>query len=68
MPSNFVKFCIKLLNIFGVEILFKEQYELADKNFVVDTTKANKILNWFPEDDDKKMLNLAFKYWIERKT
>ena len=68
MPSNFVKFGIKLFNIFGVEILFKEQYELADKNFVVDTTKANKILNWFPEDDDKKMLKLAFKYWIERKT
>ena len=54
MPSNFVKFGIKLFNIFGVEILFKEQYELADKNFVVDTTKANKILNWFPEEMTKK--------------
>lgn len=67
-PAKIVKIIIKTLNIFFIEILYKEQYELADKNFVVDINKSKKLLKWCPKDDDAKMLNIAYKDWINKST
>ena len=62
-----VKIIIKFLRIFFIEILYKEQYELADKNFILDISKSNKILKWHPKDDDAKMLKIAYGDWIKQR-
>lgn len=59
-----IKFALKLFNTFKIEILYKEQYELADKNFIVDTKKAQNILGWVPEDKDEDMLLAVYKHWL----
>ena len=64
--AKFVKIIIKIFNLILIEILYKEQYELADKNFILDTKKSKKILKWYPIDDDAKMLNIAYKDWINQ--
>ena len=65
--ANFVKFVIKFLKIFLIEILYKEQYELADKNFILDIGKSHEILKWQPKDDDAKMLKIAYSDWISQR-
>ena len=64
--ASVVKIIIKIFRFFGIEILYKEQYELADKNFILDITKSNKILKWHPKDDDAKMLKIAYNDWINQ--
>ena len=65
-PAFIIKYIFKFLEFFKIEILFKEQYELADKHFVVDIKKAKKILNWVPEDDDQDMLDIIYKHWLNK--
>ncbi len=63
--AKLTKTLIKILNLFSIEILFKEQYELADKNFILDITRSNKVLNWYPKDNDTSMMKVAYKAWMK---
>ena len=65
--ANFVKFVIKFLKIFLIEVLYKEQYELADKNFILDIGKSYEILKWYPKDNDAQMLKIAYSDWISQR-
>ena len=66
-PANLIKFVLKTLSALGLEILYKEQYELADKDFVVSIDKAEKELGWQPKDNDMTMLTIAYEDWLKRK-
>ena len=66
-PASLIKFVLKTLSALGLEILYKEQYELADKDFVVSINKAEKELGWHPEHSDVTMLKVAYEDWLKRK-
>ena len=63
--AKLIRILIKILNLFSIEILYKEQYELADKNFILDTTRSNKVLQWHPKDNDTNMMTVAYEAWIK---
>ena len=60
-----IKSVLKLLDFIGLTILYKEQYSIADKNIILDISKAKKIINWVPKYNDQDMINSAYDYWIK---
>ena len=69
LPTNgmLVKKCLALLGNMGIELLYKEQYEIADENYLVDIEHTMKDLDWQPEFDDTDMLYQAYEYYQQEK-
>ncbi len=63
LPAAPVRAALRTLALFGVEPLYPEQYQLADRHFIVTTQKAQSELNWQPSRDDLEMLVDAYRYW-----
>lgn len=62
-PGKMVKLALGTLGLFGIEVLYKEQYEIADINYLVDTSEAGKDLGWKPNHTDKTMLFQAYQQY-----
>jgi len=45
-PSFIIKKILKILELFGLSPLTKEQYAIADKNFYLNTKKAESAIKW----------------------
>lgn len=58
-----VKFVLKVLEYCGIPLMYKEQYEIANKQYIIDITQTQKILGWNPTSNDKDMLFEAFEYY-----
>ncbi|MFH5181204.1 NAD-dependent epimerase/dehydratase family protein [Paenibacillus sp. TAB 01] len=65
VPTNgkMVKSSLSLLASLGIELLFKEQYMIADENYLVDVTNTERILNWEPLYTDKDMIFKAYEFY-----
>ena len=37
---------------------------IADRNIILDISKAKKILNWSPKFDDQQMINESYNNWL----
>lgn len=59
-PGKLVKLCLKILGAIGLEIMYKEQYMIADENYIIDISKTEQELDWHPQFDDTSMLKAAF--------
>jgi len=59
-PGKLVKMCLKILGALGLEIMYKEQYMIADENYLIDISETEEDLNWHPRFDDTSMLKAAF--------
>ena len=60
-PGKLVKLCLKTLGVLGLEIMYKEQYMIADENYLIDISETEKDLDWHPQFDDTSMLKAAFQ-------
>ncbi len=56
-----VKFILKIMGSIGLEIMYKEQYMIADENYILDITKTEKELNWTPKYSDIDMIIKAYE-------
>lgn len=65
--GSLVKGTLALLGKLGAEILYKEQYEIADENYIVDISNAESELGWMPRYTDKDMLFSAYEYYEQMK-
>lgn len=65
--GKLVKFCLAFLGKIGIELLYKEQYEIADENYIVDIKKTKKELDWKPMYTDEDMLYQAYEYYQQEK-
>lgn len=61
--GRLVKVILETLGKLGVELLYKEQYEIADENYIVDISKTQKELGWQPKFSDNDMLYQAYDYY-----
>ncbi|MDD3569485.1 MAG: NAD(P)-dependent oxidoreductase [Lachnospiraceae bacterium] len=55
-----VKFVLKIMSIVGLEIMYKEQYMIADEDYILDISKTEEELDWEPQYSDKDMIVEAF--------
>ena len=56
---------LKILGFMGFELLYPEQYLLADKMYSVDIETTKQELDWKPKHNDKQMLNQAYQWYKE---
>lgn len=59
-PGGLVKIVLGLLDILGISVLYKEQYAIADVNYVVDISHTKEILGWSPNYSDEDMIIAAY--------
>ena len=51
----------------GFEIMYKEQYMIADENYILDVSETMKALGWKPQYNDQDMIIQAYKEWKDNK-
>lgn len=56
-----VKWILSVLETFGVPLMYKEQYKIADEQYIIDISKTCELLGWQPKDNDKDMLLEAYE-------
>lgn len=61
-----IKLILSTLGKLGVNLLYKEQYEIADKEYILDLSKTIETLNWKPKFSDDDMLNEAYQEFLKR--
>ncbi len=61
-----VKVLLRTLTILYIPLLEREQYEIADQDYVLDTSRIKKELGWKPVYEDKMMLLEAYKSYHDR--
>ncbi|MCE3046979.1 NAD-dependent epimerase/dehydratase family protein [Helicobacter kayseriensis] len=55
-----IKVILKTLGAVGVELMFEEQYQIADQEYIVDLEGTYKSIGWSPRFSDEEMLRLAY--------
>ena len=66
-PAWAVKATLSALDWLNLPLMDPEQYLIADEDYVVDTSKAKRLLNWTPKHRDEDMLLAAYRTWREGK-
>lgn len=61
--AKLVKAAIKALSFFGVEVMYLEQYALANHQYFVDIENTCNDLGWEPQYTDQEMLNQGCNYY-----
>ena len=62
-PGKFVKYVLAFLGFVGIEIMYKEQYMIADENYILDISQTKDELGWKPMFNDQDMLIQSYKEW-----
>ena len=57
----FVKLVLNILGKIGVELMYEEQYKIADVEYIVDISETTKAIGWEPQYCDEQMLRLAYE-------
>jgi dTDP-glucose 4,6-dehydratase len=65
IPSSFVKFCLKSLDSIGLTLLYPEQFLIADKDILLDTSETFSELGWKPEFEDIDCMCQAYDNFIK---
>ena len=61
LNAKIVKLCLIILELFHISPLKKEQYMIADKDYILETSKIKKEIKWKPKFNDKDMLISAYE-------
>ena len=61
--ASFMRFVLHTLGLVNLEVMYPEQYKLADQMFYVDISRTENELDWHPRFDDLEMLKLAYTYY-----
>lgn len=59
-----IKYMLKILGCIGIELMFEEQYKIADVEYVVDISETINKLDWNPRYSDEQMLYQAYKEYM----
>jgi nucleoside-diphosphate-sugar epimerase len=67
LPERLTKGIMKLTYNCGLSPLGPYQYRMISQNFVFDTSKIKRAINWMPTLTNEEMLLRAFKYYRENR-
>jgi dTDP-glucose 4,6-dehydratase len=63
VPAKPLKMALSLLEKLGKPLLHREQYQIADINYVVDIAPTQELLDWHPTRNDEDMLVAAYAHY-----
>ena len=58
-----VKWILWMLEFFGMPLMYKEQFEIANEQYIIDISKTQNLLGWTPKYNDKDMLLEAYTHY-----
>ncbi len=58
--AGLMRFVLDTLRLVNLEVMYPEQYRLADQMFCVDISRTENELDWKPRFDDLEMLKPKF--------
>ena len=64
-PGKLVKLLLAGLGVIGLELMYKEQYMIADEDYILDVSETEKDLGWTPEYADSDMIIEAYRNYIK---
>lgn len=59
--GKIVKTALSVLGNAGLPLMYREQYEIADENYILDIQVTKNELGWEPQYNDKDMLYQAYE-------
>jgi dTDP-glucose 4,6-dehydratase len=62
--GNMVKTLLSFLGTIGLEIMYREQYMIADENYILDISETERDLNWTPRYSDQDMIVDAYSDYL----
>ena len=66
-PGRLVKATLGILGKLGIEIMYKEQYMIADEDYILDVSRTTEELGWKPKYNDRDMIVEAYRLWKSEK-
>lgn len=63
LPAALARMALKTSALFGVAPLMNEQFSIADRDFKLDTAKAQRLLNWQPQKSNLETIIDAFDWY-----
>lgn len=65
-PANLIKKTLSGLDKIGLTLLYPEQFNIADKNILLDTSETVKDLNWTPTRSDIEEMCAAYDAFLKQ--
>ncbi len=65
-PGRLVKFVLSLFVKLGIPLMYREQYMIADEEYVLDISETVADLDWHPRYNDADMLKEAYKNYKQK--
>jgi dTDP-glucose 4,6-dehydratase len=62
-PAALVRIALFALDATGLTLLYPEQFAIADRDFVLDTSQTAKELGWVPSAKDEEVLWAAYSHF-----
>ncbi|MDR3002493.1 MAG: NAD(P)-dependent oxidoreductase [Fibromonadaceae bacterium] len=62
-PGILVKLVLRFFDSIGLTIMYKEQFMIADEEYILDISKTEKELNWTPKFNDADMIKEAYRIY-----
>ncbi len=67
LPAFPIKLVLRALNGLNISPLMEEQFNIADLDFVLDTSKLRNELAWSPSYSDLECISNAYDWWVTEK-
>lgn len=64
-PGKLVKVVLGLMGACGLELMYKEQYMIADEDYILDISKTEQELGWEPQYRDEDMIIQAYQEYVK---
>lgn len=64
-PGKLVKLTLGMLGTLGMELMYKEQYMIADQDYILDISNTEQELGWEPQYADSDMIVDAYKEYMK---
>lgn len=65
LPANLLKTGLATLGMLGFELMFREQYSIANLQYEVDIRPTERVLGWVPQYSDEEMIWQAYTYYLQ---
>jgi dTDP-glucose 4,6-dehydratase len=64
-PGKIVKCILSVFDWAGIPIMYKEQFMIADEEYILDISETEKDLGWTPKYSDSDMIKEAYRMYSE---
>ncbi len=62
-PAPLVQMVLAALDRVGLTLLYPEQFAIADVDYVLDTSRTARVLDWMPARNDRDILAAAYDHY-----